>query len=356
MEHEITSPQLLLNAQGNIAEPGYAKRLLWEYNREQIATSALRIKEWDYYYVGNQEIGFAFTLSDVGFLGLAGVSIIDFRNQKTYDTTDIAFFPLGKWRLPRTSELGDTVTHTPKTKLSVTNDGKQRHISCIVPNYAKSGQPFTAEITLSDTPEESMVIATPFAKAGHFYYNQKINCMRCSGKAVWGEKRWELDPAVTFATLDWGRGVWTYENTWLWSSLNAQLPDGTAFGWNLGYGFGDTSAASENMLIHNGKAQKLGECVFEIPALNGKAPRHRKLGMDDEQDYFGDWHFSDREGRLDMVFHPVHDNLQYTNLGVACLEGHQVFGEFSGTAVLEDGTAVTLDKAMGFAERIHNRW
>ena len=30
-------------------------------------------------------------------------------------------------------------------------------------------------LTLTDEPIESIVIATPFDKPGHFYYNQKIN-------------------------------------------------------------------------------------------------------------------------------------------------------------------------------------
>ena len=33
MQHEITFPNLLLDLQGNIAEPGYAKSLLWPSSR-----------------------------------------------------------------------------------------------------------------------------------------------------------------------------------------------------------------------------------------------------------------------------------------------------------------------------------
>ena len=47
MQKEITSRQLLLNDKGNIAEPGYAKRLLWDYNRETITADKVRIKAWD---------------------------------------------------------------------------------------------------------------------------------------------------------------------------------------------------------------------------------------------------------------------------------------------------------------------
>lgn len=51
-------------------------------------------------------------------------------------------------------------------------------------------------------------------KKGRFYYNQKINCMRAEGFAEYNGKRYEFHPEKHFGTLDWGRGVWTYDNTW----------------------------------------------------------------------------------------------------------------------------------------------
>ena len=46
--------------------------------------------------------------------------------------------------------------------------------------------------------------------------------------------------------------------------------DGAPFGWNLGYGFGDTSAATENALIYNGRLHKLDE-------KKHKNPRHLRI-------------------------------------------------------------------------------
>ena len=47
-QHEITSKQKLLNANGNITEPGFAKKLYWEYSRNDIKAPKFRIKEWDF--------------------------------------------------------------------------------------------------------------------------------------------------------------------------------------------------------------------------------------------------------------------------------------------------------------------
>ena len=110
-------------------------------------------------------------------------------------------------------------------------------------------EPISFDLHLTDAPKESMVIVTPFKDHPEaFYYNQKINCMRVEGNIRLGSKEYICDPADTFAVLDWGRGVWTYDNTWYWGSASG-LADGVPFGFNIGYGFGDTSAASENVLV-----------------------------------------------------------------------------------------------------------
>lgn len=51
MQHEVTKAQKLLDANGHIAEPGWAKSLIWDYSRDQIKAPKWRIKEWDYYLV-----------------------------------------------------------------------------------------------------------------------------------------------------------------------------------------------------------------------------------------------------------------------------------------------------------------
>ena len=80
---------------------------------------------------------------------------------------------------------------------------------------------------------------------------------RASGDVFLGQTllhHFERDTAQ--ALLDWGRGVWEYESTWLWSA-GMFYCGGHKIGFNLGCGFGDTSAATENMVFVDGKASKL---------------------------------------------------------------------------------------------------
>lgn len=344
MQHEVTVKQKLLNEKGDIAEPGYAKSMVWEYNRKDVKAPKIRIKEWDYYIITNQKYAIALTISDSAYTGCNSISLLDYT--KPYDLTKSALsgFPMGKMNLPNTTVVGDISATISKVPMTFLNDGKTRKLFGTYPDFY-NGNTLEFEITLTDFPAESMVIATPFDKKKHFYFNQKINCMRAKGYARCGDIDMVFDPADSLGTLDWGRGVWTYDNTWYWGSLQAVLPDGTLFGWNIGYGFGNTSAASENMLFVNGKAHKLDQVKFEIPT-DAKG----------NYDYMSPWKFTSNDGRFEMDFTPIFDRQAPLNIGVICMLPHQVFGRFTGKAVLDDGKAIEIKDVVGFAERVHNKW
>ncbi|MBR0356511.1 MAG: DUF2804 domain-containing protein, partial [Clostridia bacterium] len=180
---------------------------------------------------------------------------------------------------------------------------------------------------------------TPWPKDKHFYYTQKINCMRASGWMAYDGVRYTFDPKTDFSTLDWGRGVWTYDNTWHWASGNADL-NGVPFGFNIGYGFGDTSAATENVLFYDGKVHKLDDVTFHIP----------------EDSYMKPWRFSSSDGRFEMDFVPILDRAAKIDFKVLVSDQHQVFGKMSGKAVLDDGTVLTIRDILCFAEKVHNRY
>ena len=75
--HEVTKRQPLLDARGNIAEPGWSRRQLQVYDRTKIKAARFRIKEWDYYLVVGDACAVAFTLSDDGYVGLQSVSLLE---------------------------------------------------------------------------------------------------------------------------------------------------------------------------------------------------------------------------------------------------------------------------------------
>ena len=339
--HEVTKRQLLLDQHGEIAEPGWARNQIWQYRRSDIKAPTLRIKEWDYYLVLNDGFAGAFTIADNGYMGLMSVSLLCFDDETgPWEHTEslITLFPMGKYKLPETSDSGNTVYRDKRLQLEFFVENGKRRIVCNYENFWQ-GKPFSCDITLEQPPMDSMVIATPWDKKHAFYYNQKINCMRASGWMRYDGKTYTFQPDTDFGTLDWGRGVWTYDNTWYWGSGNCVI-DGKPFGFNIGYGFGNTSAATENILFYDGKAHKLDDVTFHIPA----------------DDFCKPWTFSSSDGRFEMDFLPVIDRAALTDAKVLISDQHQVFGRMSGKAVLDDGTVLEVKDMMCFAEKVRNKY
>lgn len=343
MQHRITTPGPLLDENGRLIEKGYALSQIRSYDRARVKASPLRLKEWDYYCICTDRFALALTVADNGYMTMDSISLLDFDAGSQVTTSRMSLPCIAKRDLPFSSASGDIRIRRNGYEICFDNDGKTRHLHGYMDNFSgENGISF--DVTLTDAPDETMVIATPFPdKPAAFYYNQKINCMRADGTVRFKNKEYRFDPAKDFGVLDWGRGVWTYDNTWYWGSASG-LAGGIPFGFNIGYGFGDTSAASENMLFYNGKAHKLSRVKFEIPVRGG------------QDDFMSPWKFSSDDGRFEMDFVPVMDRCAKIDLKLICSDQHQVFGRFSGTAVLDDGQKVEIKDLTGFAEKVRNKW
>jgi hypothetical protein len=373
MEREITSRGSLLDAEGRLREPGWARRLLLDYDRSAIRASAWRIKEWDYYCVLCGDYAIALTIADNAYMGFISASVLDFAARTEASDSVMTAFPMGRMGLPRGSESGPTQAEAGGASLRFEAAGGSRRLSFSWPTFGataasrsmprparssccvplppddlaslRPGGParvgLEGEILLRERPEgESMVIATPFPGAPQaFYYNQKINCQDAEGRFRFGGREYPVVKGKAFAVLDWGRGVWTYSNTWYWGSASG-LAGGKSFGFNLGRGFGDTRAAGENAIFHEGRLHKIASVTIEL----------------DHRDFMRPWRAVSEDGRLDMTLAPLLDRASTANFGIIASIQHQVFGDWSGRAVLDDGSELRIEGLRGFCEKVVNRW
>jgi hypothetical protein len=339
MQHELTGGDLL-DGEGRLAEAGWARGEAKRYSRSAIRAPWYRIKEWDYYCVLNDDYGFACVVADNGYMGLLNAVWLDFAKPGATEEGIILPFPRGRMKLPESTDAGDIVQHHAKLDIAFRHEPGGRRLTLDYPGFGK-GKGLKAEIHLDQPAMDRMTIATPFAGAPTaFYYNQKINCMPAGGSVTVGGEIFSFEPSSAFGVLDWGRGVWTYDNIWYWGSASG-VAEGKPFGFNIGYGFGDTSAASENMIFFDGRAHKFDRVTFHIPegTFDG-AP----------------WSFTSNDGRFEMTFEPIIDRHSAVDLKLLRSIQHQVFGRFSGTAVLDDGRRIEVKDFLGFAEEVRNRW
>jgi len=344
MQTELTQPGNLLDAAGRLAQVGWSRQPQLDCNLENARFYALRpfqrfrLKRWDYYAVFTPRRFFSATIADLGYAGNIFVYTLDFATGDLHEEGLV--IPLGRGIvLPRNSTAGDAHFADGRASLDFELTPTGRRISVSWPKF-NGGRGIQVDIRLRCPAEhESMTIVIPIGKR-RFYYNRKINCMPAEGSLRYGELSEELKPTDCLGALDWGRGVWEYHSFWNWASASGFLPDGRRVGLNLGCGFGDTSAATEDALILEGRVHKLGRVKYDY--ISG--------------DYMKPWRFTDREGRLDLEFTPFKDRLARTNLGVIFSEVHQMFGRYRGQAVTDEGERIQIDNLTGFAEEHQARW
>jgi hypothetical protein len=333
----------LLKSDGTLAQVGWSRQPLLDCNLEDArfyslrSLQRLRIKRWDYYGLTTPDHFFSATLADLGYAGQAFIYLIDFATGEYHEATLTLPFSRGI-ALPRNSTEGDSLFDNGKVRLAFRHEADARHISVVWPQFA--GNDLTADVTLRLKPDhESMTIVIPIGQK-RFYYNRKINCLPAAGYLTWGDQRFDFQPHTALGNLDWGRGVWEYRSFWVWASASGFLTDGRTVGLNLGFGFGDTSKATENALILDGRIHKLGQVDFQYSSQNFKQP----------------WKMSSPDGRLQLEFTPFVERVAKTNLLLIASEVHQMFGRYRGTVRADGGEEIHLDDVIGWAEEHHARW
>lgn len=338
MQNRIINPGNLLNVDGTLAQRGYSTHSVVYYNREAIKAAPWRIKEWDFYQINNDKYCIQMTIGHVSYIGSVNVAIIDFEEGSRTCIERRLILPFNRLKMPRDAEKGDLIYDRGDFEMAFTLRRGERRL------YARIKDPKQAsvnlDIVLKQPDKSSIVMATPFDEDPcAFYYNHKINCMPASGAAVIGGKEYRFDPEESFGLLDWGRGVWPFSHEWFWGSGSTWI-DGKRFGFNIGYGFGNTSAATENMIFYDGECHKIDEVQFNIPPDSYSEP----------------WTFSSSDGRFEMDFIPIFDNYTEDRVLFVNKHCHQVFGKFTGRAVLDHGRVIQVEDMMAFAEHAVNRW
>jgi len=346
MQRELTQPGTLLDAQGRLTQVGWSRFPQLDCNLERVAFYSFplslfqpwRVKRWDYYAVFTPRRFFSATIADLGYAGNIFVYTLDLATGNLHEEGLV--IPLSQGiTLPRNSTEGVSHFENARARLDFQVTPTGRKVSVAWPAFDQ-GKGIRAEFSLHCPPtHESMTIVIPIGQK-RFYYNRKINCLPAEGFIQYGAEREELRPNESLGSLDWGRGVWEYQSFWNWASTSGFLPDGRTIGLNLGCGFGDLSAATENCLILQGRIHKLDQVKFTY----------------DAHDYMRPWQFTDSEGRLDLDFVPFKDRTARTNLAIITSEVHQMFGRYTGRVVADNGETLQLNGLIGFAEEHHAKW
>ncbi len=337
VEPELTQPVNLCqeNGQLNPDAVGWSRHPLHTCN---LKGHWPRKKRWNYWCVVSPTHLFSVTLSNVDYLGLPFIYLLDFETNSFVERTLLKPFGDGCDLPPVVN--ADVIYDDPTMPIQMIQEEGGVHLLISCPDF--EGQPLKADLHVH-YPEnhETLNVVIPWSEK-RFQFTSKQNTLPTEGSLIWGEQEIAFDIKDTFACLDFGRGIWPFECFWNWASFSTRLADGRTVGLNLGAGWTDGTGMNENGLCIDGRLIKLSEdAAFDY----------------DQQDFMAPWRLHTTEtDRVDLQFTPFYERVAKTDALIIRSEVHQMIGRFTGTVKDEDGSEISIKDAIGWAEDHQARW
>lgn len=339
---EYTEPTKLLSNDGRLLSPGWARRNVFDYDRNSV-NKVMRRKEWDFYQLSNGKYMVQISFANISLGGYVSAVLVDIRNGKKIGEA-MSFFLGGKdkYVLPPKGDVPNVV----KWNIGGADfcfDTKETSRTL----YFKKGQ-VECNFSMDILPgHENITTVLPFKGfPDRYFMTTKQNSMPCEGTFKVGGETYSFSKEDTFCVLDWGRVDTPYSLVWYWGNGSTYIKDAEGkdhiFGFEITWGIGDETNATETCMFYDGKAHKFGAVDVEV------FPKPDK--------YMQPWHFVSEDGRFDMTMTPFFDHHSDTNALVMRMHSHQVHGLWNGTAILDDGTKLEIKDMYAFCEYVENRW
>ena len=339
---EYTEPTELLGGDGTLLAAGWARRNVFDYDRNRVK-KVNRRKEWDFYQLSNGKYMVQISFANISLGGYASAVLVDLINGKVIASQMSPF--LGgkdKYVLPPKGDVPNVVDFKvgKATFRAVTEETKRTL-------YFKMG-PVECDFTMDIMPGlENITTVLPFdGFPDRYFMTTKQNSMPCEGTFRTANAEYKFTKDDTFAVLDWGRVCTPYALVWYWGNGSAYITDENGekhiFGFEITWGIGNESNATETCIFYDGKAHKFGAVDVET------FPKPDK--------YMENWHFISEDGRFDLTMKPFYDHHSDLNVLAMRMHSHQVHGLWSGTVTLDDGKVLEIKDVYAFCEYVENRW
>ncbi|MFI2645295.1 DUF2804 domain-containing protein [Streptomyces sp. NPDC018610] len=346
-EREITEPVDLCRPDGSLdpAAVGWSRVPLHRANLRGWG----RTKRWEYWCVTTPSHLVALTVSDLDFLALNSVYLLEFGpSGREFECG--AIVPLGRGvRLPDTvagaTGSADVVVgpaRPPRGKVRVEirdeDGGTRLRARAVTP----AGLPLEVDLLVTH-PEghESLSVVVPWSRR-RFQYTSKHTALPAAGRVrIGGDVLKFGEDGNSWAVLDHGRGRWPRTVDWNWGAASGRT-DGHTVGLQFGGRWTVGTGSTENGLCVDGRLSKIGEELqWRWSTTDESAPWTVRTPSSDQ---------------VDLTFTPFHNRSTNTDAGLIANRTDQRFGHYSGRVRTDDGAEIAVDRLLGWAEDVHMRW
>ncbi len=300
----------------------------------------LRRKRWDYWCVTGPDFLFSVTIADVDYALTGFVYFLEFASRRFIEHTVLIPFARS-FAMPALPGGRLELAHKDLELNFDTDDAGRTTLVARARKFG--GHRLDAKITIDRPPgQESMNVVIPWSDR-RFQFTSKQPVLPARGSVRLDDTTYEFPEGVSFACLDYGRGVWPFATRWNWAAFSARAGS-DRIGVNLGAKWTDGTGSTENAVFLNEKVFKIfDDLIFEY----------------DPADFMKPWRIHAPDpADLDLRFTPFFERKAVTNLILLYTRVSQMIGRFEGTFRAGE-RVIRVDeatRATGWAEEHAARW
>jgi len=346
-QNEISSAASVLTDTGVPQNFGWSRQPVFFYDSALVWAPRRKLSEADRYIVFNPTHMVVFEIRDDGYLGHMGITVVSLKEKKRSTHIFQTILPLGSYEMPSGSQSGAIRYRRKKAELDfVPMEGGARIIRVDIPKFGHKHS-LRGELVLTEPVNaESLVCNLPWRRVAErrsdkyaFRYSRASPWYVAEGVIQFGSTQIIFSNGNAWGIFDWSRGVRPRADIRYWAA-SCGSSNGHLVGFNVGYGLMASSICTENAFFVDGKLHKLNQVTFHIPPSN----------------WLGPWHIISNDSRLDMIFSPQQIRVDRRQMLYHTATRRQVYGSFSGRAVLDDGIEMEFHNITGFAEWCKTRF
>ncbi|WP_180963940.1 DUF2804 domain-containing protein [Haloimpatiens massiliensis] len=298
----------------------------------------LRKKKFNYWNICNQEYLFNITVTNFDYVGLISIYLLDIKNKTQTEKSFKVPFAVG-CNLP--NKVYDNIAISKKGfNLNINNSQYKTELQVYCSNF--NNHTLKGNFIINNNlKHETLNVVIPWSTK-KFHFTSKQNCLPVSGALCMDETNTILFSINTsFASLDFGRGLWPYNTFWNWCSFSDKHNE-MNLGINLGSGWTDKTGLNENAITVNDKIIKISDDVEFIY---------------DKCNVMNKWYIRTKNSdKITLTFSPFIEKRMKTNFLIVRSDFCQLYGYFSGKIIDEDNKDLNINNIFGTVEEHTAKW
>lgn len=296
----------------------------------------LRRKKWNYWTINNDKYFFTLAITNFDYSSLIFLYLVDLKNNTIKEQSFL--LPLGRGVHLKENVEDNFVYEGKNLTIKIIYKESKVKIELFVNNFYNNDS-LMGSFDIYSKNYESLNIVVPWSKK-KYAFTCKQNAIPCDGSLSIGNEYIKFNKNTTYASQDFGRGVWKRNIKWNWMNCSATIANNKSLGINLGSHWTDGSGITENGIILDGKAYKIAEDIeFNYDNINTSVP----------------WTIKSKSNNIDLVFTPLTIRDSLMNFKIVQSSFHQLFGKLNGKISIDD-LNLTVENSLALCEEHIAKW